>query len=138
MHNSASLSSMVCKALGASLLIAAAGCNDPLSPDRDVILPVSEIAAPADLTLGETLTVGVTVSLVTSCVSFERFEAERTTSRVTLRAIGREKLGGACAEVITEETHDYRVSQPLTLPFVILVLGPDGIGQQRVVNSRAP
>ena len=125
-------------ALKASLLLAAAACNNPLSPDGDVILPVSEIAAPADLTPGETLTVSVTVVLVTSCFSFERFEAERSAGRVILRAIGREKRGVACAGVITEETHDYRVSQPLTFPFVIVVLGPDGIGQQRVVNSRAP
>jgi len=129
---------MVRRALGASLLIAATGCNNPLSPGRDVILPVSEIAAPAVLAPGEELTVGVTVALVTSCFSFERFDAERTTGRVTLRAIGREKLGLACADVITEETHDYRVQQPLAFPFVIVVLGADGIGQQRVVNARAP
>lgn len=121
----------------AACLIATAGCRNPFASDRVVTLPVSDVAAPAELAPGADLVVTLTV-VTGGCRSFERLVAERSASRLALVARGRDSSapGRACPSDVRYEARAYRAAPPFVDPFTVAVRQPDGTELTRAVRVR--
>lgn len=65
-----------------ALIGALGGCRDGLKPQVPVILPVSQIEAPASIAAGEPLSVTLIVNI--ACNNFERYEIHRSASGASI------------------------------------------------------
>lgn len=90
------------------------GCN-PFAPDQSVVLDVSELEAPAMISVGSPLIVVLTV-VTGGCRSFDRIVAQRTMSGASLTAWGRDAAKGrkdvGCTTDIRFEPHSYQFDPP--------------------------
>ena len=110
------------------------GC-DSFGPERIVVLPISELTAPATIVEGTTLVAQVTVQFG-GCRSFERIETTRATGKLTFRAIGRDGSGPNvnCPDDIRTQTVELRTDGPFTDPFVVVGVQPSGDEIRRTVR----
>lgn len=87
-------------------------------------MDVKSVAVPASASASAPLDIDVEVT-VGGCNSFKRFEANRTVSRLTLRALGNRTLNVPCPAYIGWEHHIYTDpgSPTRTGPFEVIVNG---------------
>ena len=111
------------------------GCESTLAPTRAVLLPISEIDAPASVAPGETILVRLTV-VFGGCRSFERMETTRSASRVTYKARGLDRTGPdvLCTGDIRTEIVESRIEPPLTDPVTLVAVQPDADETTRTVR----
>ena len=95
-------------------------------PDRAVLLPISEIDAPASILEGETLVVRLTV-VFGGCRSFERLETTCAAARVTFKARGLDSSGPdiSCTADVRTQVVESRIEPPLTDPVTLVAVQPD-------------
>jgi len=112
---------------------------DSLAPTRVVVLPITELVAPASVDPAGTLVGEVTVQSG-GCRSFERLQTTRTSGRVTIRAIGRDASGPdvLCTGDIQYTVVEYRADGPFTDPFLVVGIQPDGEEMRRPVRVLTP
>jgi len=120
-------------------MLLATGCQNPFASGRTVKLFVEDINAPAEVLPGAPINITLTV-VTGGCRSFERLDAKRSERQIVITAVGRDRGGKniSCPTNVEYEPHDYVISGPLAFPFVVVVLQPNGTGNQRVVNVRQP
>ena len=109
-------------AVGAVLLSSASGCDSVVGSDRPVILPVSEVSAPASISVGAPLTLDLTVQSG-GCLQFDRVETQRTSSTANVTAWGRD-VGGrdiACPAITRFDRVSVQFDPPFSSTFVIMV-----------------
>ena len=124
--------------VAAVTLGALAACDGLFERERDVLLPVQSIAAPATFTPGEAFTVTATV-VSGGCRSFERLDGAREGDRITLLARGREVSGPgvACPADIRYEPRTFTVRPPFGDSIVVTAAQPAGIAPvSQVVRAR--
>ena len=123
--------------VSAAFLLVGAGCSNPFEADHVVTLAVSDVEAPAQLAPGSELVVTLTV-VTGGCRAFERLDAERSASRITLVARGRDSSGPGrtCPTDIRYETRAYRAPPPFVDPLTIVVRQPDGTELTHEVRVR--
>jgi prophage tail gpP-like protein len=105
-----------------ALVSSGAGCWI-LAPHESVILPVTEIAAPASIPAGTQLSVVLTVQ-TGGCTRFDRIETERTATRATITAWGREPASGRnvqCTADIRYDRHTVNFNPPFGSTFDIVI-----------------
>jgi hypothetical protein len=121
----------------ACLTVLLATCNDVFGPARAIVLPISEIEAPAEVGVGETLVVRVSIESG-GCRSFKTLDAVRTADRVTFTARGVDTSGPriSCPGDIRTTIREYRAVPPLTDPFTLVARQPQGEQTTRTVRVR--
>ncbi len=116
----------------------AAACGDPLGADREVVLGVLAIDAPATFAAGTPIPVTLTVR-TGGCLSFRRIEAVRQgADRARLRAIGTDAGGPGvvCTADVRQEQHATSVQPPAGDVLTIGVESPEGDVPDVVVRRR--
>jgi len=118
-----------------ALGFAVSGCDSVVAPVRAVLLPISEIDAPASITQGETLVVRLTV-VFGGCRSFERLETTRAAGHVTFKAHGLDSSGPdvSCTADVRTQIVESRIEPPLTDPVTLVALQPDASETTRTVR----
>jgi hypothetical protein len=121
-----------------ALTAALAGC-DALGPDREILLPITRLDAPASVEPSGTLVAQITVQFG-GCRSFDRLVTTRAADRVTIRAIGHDGSSRkvSCPGDIREQTVEYRANGPFTDPFLVIGIQPDGEETRRTVRLLTP
>jgi len=110
-------------ALVLGLLVSPIACN-PFAPDQSVILVVTKLDAPARITAGSSFAVVLTVT-TGGCRSFNRIDAVRTTTDVTLTVWGKDAAKGrsdvTCPANTIDETHTFQLNPPFSSTFRVIV-----------------
>ena len=114
------------------------GC-DALGPDREILLPITRLDAPASVEPSGTLVAQITVQFG-GCRSFDRLVTARATDRVTIRALGHDGSGPdvMCPGDIREQTVEYRADGPFTDPYLVIGIQPNGDETRRTVRLLTP
>ena len=103
------------------------GCN-PFAPDQRVVLDVSNLVAPATISVGSPLTVTLTV-VTGGCTSFTRIVADRSASGASLTALGRNSAKGrsniTCPADIRFEPHSFQLDPPAQGSFKVEAQRPE-------------
>jgi len=126
------------RALAACLTTLLASCTDAFGPARAIVLPITEIEAPAEVAAGDTLLVRVSIESG-GCRSFKTLDAVRTSDRVTFTARGVDTSGPriSCPDDIRTTIREYRAVPPLTDPFSLVARQPQGDQTTRTVRVGA-
>lgn len=105
--------------------------------ERQVLLYTPEVVAPAQVAPGATLHLTVTAQSG-GCLHFDRIDVERTSSRVTLRAMGYDASGPSvvCTDDIRYNVVAVDVAPPFTDPLTVVAEQPDGTLVTRTVAVR--
>ena len=112
--------------VSALVMSLASGCSSIFSPDREVILRVREIRAPATVQPNTSFDVTFVV-WVNGCESFNRMSVVQTQTGASVTARGRVPTGDVvCPAVIVEEPHAVTLTTRSADPFVIRAVQPDG------------
>jgi hypothetical protein len=119
----------------AGLMWMLAGCDDPFSPTRSIVLPIVSLEAPASVAAGESFVARVSVQSG-GCRRFTALESTRTASRLTVIARGQDSSGPdvACPGDIRTDVREVRVDPPVSDPFTVVANQPDGTTSTRVVR----
>ena len=91
-----------------ALVLLLVGCSLFGGSSRSVLLPVSDVQAPASAQVGVPFTVTLRIDLYNGCVSFSELEAVEAPARLTLTARGREESSGACDQSVRTIEQEYR------------------------------
>ena len=106
-----------------ALVSSASGCGN-FGPDQSVILGVTEVAAPASIAPGTSLSVVLTV-VTAGCTGFDHIETQRSASEATITVWGRDGAKGRddvlCPQVISHEKHTVRFDPPFASTFTVTV-----------------
>jgi hypothetical protein len=109
--------------LGASLLLGAGACS-LMEPNDNVVLAVTNLAAPTTASPNTPFT--VTLTLVTGgCTTFNRIDVQRFAGGVRLIPLGTNASirhnDVSCPADIREEPHDVQLDPPFANPFQVYV-----------------
>lgn len=91
--------------------IAALGCMNMLLPEKIVTLNVEKVDAPSTVASTSPLDVVLTVNRG-ACQTYDRIDARRRGSGVTLTVVGKDPQKG-CTDLGIMEAHTYRIAPPL-------------------------
>jgi hypothetical protein len=108
--------------VAAAIVGVCAGCDNPFSPGKSVVLGVMKIDAPATVAAGTVITGVLTVG-TGGCLSFDHIDVNRDLNGANMTVWGRDaaRKGVGCPQNVVYEPHSFKFDPPFGSSFTIQV-----------------